>query len=340
MRRVELLRREISKPRPIALQLAIVAGAVAVAALVRLVLDRGTFGIPFVTFAPVILVIAIVLRWRMACLAAALSMLLILVVLHLVPLGSSGGHPAAVIVAMVLTSAALIYIGDTLHVAIQAIEEQRLRFETYNAELQHRSMNALQIIQALLSQAPKAADPNAFYKALSGRIAAMATANRLLGPGQLQTWDLRQLIVQSIKPFPSERFELAGPDCDIGAKSGTRLVMALHELGTNAIKYGSLSNDEGRVTIRWTREATTIEIHWQEHGGPEVQPRNRKGLGSTILAPSDGLPVVDLAFKPSGLECRMQARFEEDAAPAKNRAANAVPDATGSAGFGEPVGNN
>ena len=339
MGRVELLRREIAKPRSLGLQLALVVGSVALAALLRFVIDGGEHGVPFVTFAPVVLIVAIVLRWRMASLAAALSLVLIVAVLRLVPMGSIGGRPTAVIVAVVVTSAVLIYIGDTLHIAIREIEDQRQQFETYNAELQHRSMNALQIIQALLSQAPKAADPKAFYKALAGRIAAMATANRLLGPGQLQTCDLRQLILQSIKPFPTERFDLTGPDCDIGAPSGTRLVMVLHELGTNAIKYGSLSDDKGTVAIRWTCENKVIEILWQEHGGPEVRPPIRKGLGSAILAPSEGLPMLELSFNPSGLECRMQATADVTRSIAAARPPARAQESAGTP-FGEPAGSS
>lgn len=315
MRRVELLRREITRRRSTGHRIGIVVAGVALASLVRLVSDQGRFGVPFVTYAPVVLLVAILFRWRMATLAALLSLASIMIFFHLAPPGSSSFRPLVMICAVVITSAALIYIGDTLHDAIVAIELQRQKFETFNTELQHRSMNTLQVIQALVSQAAGSSDPEASYKALSGRISAMAAANKLLGPSQLQACDLRELIAKAIRPFPYQRFNLFGPQCQITGKSGVRLMIVLHELGTNAIKYGALSNEEGTISLGWQLRGDDIELHWKENGGPLVMPPTQQGLGSGILSPSEGLSKVEMEFDPAGLKCWLVAKAELDISP-------------------------
>lgn len=318
MFRVDFLRREIARKRSIAHKLAIVIAGVALAAVLRLVIDQGRLGFPFVTFAPVVLVTAILLRWRMASVSALLSLASILALFHRMPAGS-GGNLLVMAGATAITSAVLIYIGDLLHVAIVAIELQRQRFEAFNMELQHRSMNALQIIQALISQAARSSNPEESFKTLSGRVSAMAAANKLLGPGQLQTCDLRDLIATAIKPFPHQRFRLFGPQCQITGKSGVRLIMALHELSTNAIKYGALSGEKGYVSLGWQLRGDEIELHWKEDGGPPVTPPTLRGLGSTILSPNEGLAEVDMVFHPEGLECRLVAKAETHVPPVGRR---------------------
>ncbi len=317
MNRVKFLRREISRNRSIWHQIAIVVASVAAAALLRLMTDQGSLGVPFLSYAPVVLLASIFFRWRMGSLAAALSLISIMVFFELVPAGSTGGRPLVVIAAIAITATALVYIGDTLHVAVGALEEQRKSYMDFNAELQHRNGNALQIIQAFVAQAARAPDPRSSYRDLLGRISAMGTANRLLGPDQMQSCDLRELISNAIRPFPQNRFKLLGPTCRISGNSGVRLVMALHELSTNAIKFGALSMEQGSVTLDWQVRDKAIEIHWKEEGGPPVQPPTRKGIGSSVLSPSPGLNEVELIFNVEGLECRLVAI--EDPGEAVNR---------------------
>ncbi len=309
MRRVEFLRREIARERSAAHKLGIVVAGVALAAILRLVVDQGRLGFPFVTFAPVVLLTAILLRWGMAALTALLSLAAILVLFHRMP-ATSGGNLTTMAGATAITSIVLIYIGDLLHIALFEIDRQRQKFQAFNTELQHRGMNALQIIQVLISQAAASDDMKESFKTLSGRVSAMAAANKLLGPGQVQTCDLRELINAAIKPFPHQRFRLFGPQCRITGKSGVRLIMALHELSTNAIKYGALSGDDGSVSLGWRLRGEDIELDWREDGGPPVLQPTHRGMGSTILSPNEGLAEVELLFNPEGVECRLVAKAD------------------------------
>lgn len=311
MRRVEYLRHQISRKRTAGQRLLLVVAGIALATLVRLLLDQGRLGVPFLTFAPVVLVIAILLGWRHATLTASISVLLILAFSSIEP-AVLGPRPVVLVGAIFILAAALIYIGDIMHVAILAIDEQRQQFLEFNTELQHRSGNALQIIQAFISQARGSMDLEK-YQALSGRLEAMATANRLLGPGQHQVRELHELIIQTLASFPKERFRFSGPPCHITGKAGVRLVMALHELATNAVKYGALSSPLGAVSISWQICGDDIDLNWRELGGPPVHPPSRQGLGSRILVPSEGIREVNLTFHPAGVECRIRAEAHRSA---------------------------
>lgn len=81
--------------------------------------------------------------------------------------------------------------------------------------------------------------------------------------------------------------------------------MLLHELATNAVKYGALSNDEGRVHLNWDTASDEAVLDWREEGGPVVRPPEQQGLGSRLLTNHGGLRHVSLEFDPAGVRCRI-----------------------------------
>jgi two-component sensor histidine kinase len=108
-----------------------------------------------------------------------------------------------------------------------------------------------------------------------------------------------------MEPFPQGAIRTAGPEARITEEAGMPLMMALHELGTNALKYGALSVDAGTVDITWTTIGDDIQLVWQERGGPEVLPPKRHGLGSRLLVAQGGMKACELRFDPAGVVCRM-----------------------------------
>jgi two-component sensor histidine kinase len=112
-----------------------------------------------------------------------------------------------------------------------------------------------------------------------------------------------------VAPFDERRFMLDGPPCRAARDAVTPLMMALHELCTNATKYGALSTDDGGVWLRWMIDgkspAPTITLLWEEHGGPPVSVPQHRGLGSRLLAAHGGLSAVTLDWRPQGLRCEM-----------------------------------
>lgn len=120
-------------------------------------------------------------------------------------------------------------------------------------------------------------------------------------------------------PDAEDRFRVSGPEVRLKPSAALALSMALHELGTNAVKYGALSVPHGHVEIRWRLDGEgadrRLTLHWREQGGPPVRMPERKGFGSRLIeqalaAELDG--DVHVSYKVSGLECEMVAPLPED----------------------------
>ncbi|MBW8752899.1 MAG: sensor histidine kinase [Sphingomonadales bacterium] len=287
------------------MQLAIVLSAVAMAAAVRWFADRGEHGAPFVTFLPIVMIAAIFLEWPYAGLSAIVSVITVI--------GLFGDHARLQATftnfslwgAFAFVAAFMIVLGHILRRAFIELDTQTEKIRSFNAELQHRTKNTLQIVRALASRAARSTDPVEFYNTLSGRLDAMAKANELLGLGSFQAREIADLVNAAIQPFPAWAIQASGPPCLIAGEPGMQLMMALHELGTNAMKYGALSSERGRVAIAWHQGDGVIALSWEEQGGPPVSPPTKQGLGSRILSPGGPFRTVDLDFRPEGLVCRL-----------------------------------
>ena len=120
-------------------------------------------------------------------------------------------------------------------------------------------------------------------------------------------------MTKALEPFQErlhERITVGGPaDLWLDSTKSVMVAMALHELATNAVKYGALSNGEGRVSIAWERcQANRLKLIWQESGGPEVNPPKQQGFGSHLIerAFAGQLGDSELRFSPEGLSCILE----------------------------------
>jgi two-component sensor histidine kinase len=301
---VDDVRRAIVVGKPHWQQAALVVLGLGLAAAIRWFTDRGAYGVPFATFLPVVVLAAIFLDRPYAVATAALSLVLVRLFFGLDVTILS--WPSLVLfVAYLLTAIFLVAVGSVLRRTIQEMDRQAAQFQAYNAELQHRAKNALQVVRALASRASKAPDPIEFYEALAGRMDMMVKANELLGMGMVRRGEIGELARLAMEPFPPGAIAASGPPAQISEEAGMPLIMALHELGTNALKYGALSVETGSVTIDWTVSDDEVELLWQERGGPPVIPPTKRGLGSRLLVAQGGLRSVDLRFEPAGVVCRI-----------------------------------
>jgi two-component sensor histidine kinase len=300
-----LVRPAIAARKSPAFQLTVVLGAIAVAAAARWFADRGSHGAPFVTFLPIVVLAAIFLEWPYAVLAAVASVATVLGLFadYAQLQGSFLSYSLWGAFAFIATF--MIVLGHILRRAFLELDAQSEKIRGFNAELQHRTKNTLQIIRALASRASRSTDPVEFYHTLAGRLDAMAKANELLASGISEACEVADLVKAAMQPFPAWAIQARGPACAIAGEPAMQLMMALHELGTNAMKYGALSADSGRVAISWTRANDAIALLWEEQGGPLVGPPTRAGLGSRILSPGGPLRAVDLDYLPEGVVCRM-----------------------------------
>ena len=155
-------------------------------------------------------------------------------------------------------------------------------------ELDHRIKNLLATVQALARQSFKEAHvAEAALQAFYGRLAVMADAHKLLTARHAESAGIEAVVQTAIGPFAGKdqaRFTLAGPELELHAKAALSLAMALHELCTNAAKYGALRDEAGQVAIGWAlTEGNQIVITWRESGGPAVTAPTGKGFGSRMI---------------------------------------------------------
>jgi PAS domain S-box-containing protein len=185
-----------------------------------------------------------------------------------------------------------------------------------NAELDHRVKNALATVTAVISHTRQGSGSVAdFAVALDGRIRSMATTHELLSSHQWHGVSLMELVRRELAPYATRNnTEINGPAVLLKPEAGRAIAMVLHELTTNAAKYGAFSNKNGRVAIRWGQypnghPLSHLVFEWQEIGGPPVIAVGRPSYGtSTIrdLIPYEFSGTVDLVLAPEGARCRLE----------------------------------
>jgi PAS domain S-box-containing protein len=168
-------------------------------------------------------------------------------------------------------------------------------------EMTHRVKNTLATVQAIAGQTLRSTSRDEFRSFVS-RLHALAAAYDLLTS---ENWDRAaagDVVLRAVEPFKAERFLTRGPLLFVSASQALKLTMVLHELATNAVKYGALSNTSGKVEIAWQAKGSNgIQIAWQESGGPAITPPQHKGFGSRLVDQSTDDLVCN--FEPKGLEC-------------------------------------
>ncbi|MCJ2138729.1 HWE histidine kinase domain-containing protein [Methylobacterium sp. E-066] len=190
-------------------------------------------------------------------------------------------------------------------------------------ELHHRVKNTLATVQAIVgSTARTASSIEDFYEAFVGRIKSLAHTHAVLTEDTWQTASLANLLLSELKPYAEVaadggaegRISLDGPAIDLPSEIAVPIGMAIHELTTNAAKYGALSNRTGRVAVTWSLEpggaAGILRFHWRESGGPPVRPPSRQGFGSRLLQRvliTQVQAEVETDYDPEGFSLTMRA---------------------------------
>jgi PAS domain S-box-containing protein len=161
-------------------------------------------------------------------------------------------------------------------------EEQR---ETLVAELDHRVKNVLATVQSLAAQsARKAASLEGFLKTFAGRLKSMASAHQLLTATRWRGAGMHNIAAAELGGLAPGQTRWSGPDVLLTPRGANAMSLALHELATNAVKFGSLSTEVGRVEVTWRRtEDGGLELQWLESHGPPVAVPTRRGFGATLL---------------------------------------------------------
>ena len=191
-------------------------------------------------------------------------------------------------------------------VAIQLQDEEKLR-KVAVEELAHRLKNKIATIQSIVSYQlrghPELRD------AIVDRLIALSRTDDLIMAAQGQGADLRDLLATELGAYEVSRILMAGPEVFLAAKVALTMALLMHELATNAAKYGALSADRGVVSIRWSVSDRVLELEWRETGGPSVSQPTRHGFGLRLIsgAMDQFHGSTETTFESSGLVCRVKA---------------------------------
>jgi PAS domain S-box-containing protein len=183
-------------------------------------------------------------------------------------------------------------------------------------ELNHRVKNTLATVQSIAAQSFKTGQTKVARDAFEARLFALSKTHDVLTRENWEGANLHDIVEEALAPYGkdhSERYRISGERLQLPPRIALSLAMAMHELSTNAAKYGAFSTDTGRIAIDWevmgTGEERRLTLLWTEEGGPPVQSPKRKGFGSRLI--ERGLKrelagEVDLDFRPSGLACAIR----------------------------------
>lgn len=191
-------------------------------------------------------------------------------------------------------------------------------------ELHHRVKNTLATVQAIIRLSLSSSrDLASFGKAINARIASLANSHTLLSSRDWVSTSLSDILHGELDAYQQgNRIIFEGPDAEIGSESAVNFGMVIHELATNACKYGSLSNDFGSLSVRWSTvqdpSGQKIQLTWTETGGPETSTPARRGFGTTLIERLIRGPLhgdITTEYRPAGLVVTLKAQ----AAPAQTQ---------------------
>ncbi|WP_170182168.1 sensor histidine kinase [Phreatobacter stygius] len=182
-------------------------------------------------------------------------------------------------------------------------------------EVAHRSKNMLAIVEAIVRQTIRRSSSEDFAKELSGRLQSMAASQDLLVNGNWAGVEIRALAkrqLEHVDGAEAPRIDLDGPPLMLSPNGAQALGMALHELSTNALKFGALSNDRGTVHLQWavTGEPQQFVLTWREAGGPPVSQPAHYGFGHSVLVRMTEATLhaaVTMIYAPRGLHWSLEA---------------------------------
>lgn len=195
--------------------------------------------------------------------------------------------------------------------ALAWFQEQASIRNSLTRELNHRVKNTLANVLSIIALTRRrATDVESFAESLNGRIRALSATHDLLTQSEWGTTLIRAVVAAELAPYTQgadHLIELQGPDVELAPNDALSLGLAIHELATNAAKYGALSVHSGSLRIHWTMISSELaRIEWRERGGPPIQADRPRGFGTEliekIVAHELGRPV-ELRFEPEGVVC-------------------------------------
>jgi two-component sensor histidine kinase len=302
-----LLPDEPSRPWQALLLGAALAGAATVAR--QMVAAPLGHELPFITYFPALIIAATLggMTGGVACLllstVAALTLFLL-----------DSASPAWAIGSFWVAGGLIIVVAAAMADSVRELRRNRERLNEAQAELRtmvgelaHRNKNALTVIMSIVRQSARnASSADEAAQIINERLTALARAQEVVLESQASFVSLKTLLETTLAPFGLERFAITpSSEAAVEPELAPPLALLLHEMATNALKHGALSETQGRVLIDWTLSDGKAHVTWRETDGPAIAEPSQQGFGtrllSAALAPFGG--HVERRFKPDGVVC-------------------------------------
>jgi len=199
------------------------------------------------------------------------------------------------------SSIVIIWAAHSYRGLLHRLRSTEAARELLNRELVHRIKNILANVQGIVGHT--LTDQKMLCDTINGRITALGATNDLLVRSDWRSASLREILAHESAAHDFARFRLHGDDLDCSPELAVFLALAVHELSTNAVKYGALSSADGRVDIRWADVSGQLTLEWVESGGPEPRAPTREGFGTALLRSGARQfhGAVDWRFERNGL---------------------------------------
>jgi len=310
-----LLRLMLTRSGPLGRRALLGAGlGLAVAALRLMLYPLLGLGAPYISFFPVLLVASLLfdVAGGVGCLATTtLGGVLILIRPEVAQPGLA--RSLITIPVYVLSAATIIWFAMMLRRALESLHAREQHERLLVGELQHRVKNTLSIVQSIAAQTLRAsADLESFKGAFTDRLVALGNAHNVLSGSAWAPITMHELLRQTLRPFVAldgGRLKLDGGEMLLAPDHVVSLSLCIHELATNATKYGAFSVPGGWIAISWSAAADgphrhRVSVSWREHDGPPVKRPERQGFGSRLLDAGLGARSrtrTTLEFLPEGL---------------------------------------
>jgi two-component sensor histidine kinase len=217
--------------------------------------------------------------------------------------GLFSGMNAANFLLFIVSSGCTVVFTQLYRDGVRQLHDRDRERELLMKELQHRGRNTYAVVEAIVRNTLVHDRDSA--DAIAGRVRAVSSANDLINWSSTKTVRLRGLLGSIFGPNTGSRIQIFGPDIELSPTATRNLGLVIHELLTNAIKHGALSNADGLIIVKWTTDGAQVRLTWTEEGGPTVSPPQRTGFGTTILAQSLSVLSggISSTFDPQGLRC-------------------------------------
>lgn len=264
----------------------------------------------FVAFFPAVIIASLFAGFWPGMLALALSVVIGLVLF--VPTNLMAGLPApfvANLVIYIVAGLTTVWLGQLFRSAVRELQAEQAERELILKEVEHRARNMGALGAAIVQFSLK--DDKATADLINTRMRALQATNDLITRAPKMEPDIESIVRQELAPYDLSRCSLRGGSMPLRSDIARAVGLVVHELTTNAVKYGAFSGESGRIEIEWSQNGDAIVIDWKEEGGPKRETPTRTGFGTKLIdATVKGLSgSAEREFRDHGFTCRVTLRL-------------------------------